>query len=63
MEVENDEVVEKDYLDLLNILTEVGKDKDNKLFQWDRLLHLDDDIRNPDPWITAHAREFGVDVE
>ena len=63
MEVENDEVAEKDYLDLLNILTKVGKDGDNKLFQWDRLLHLDDDIKNPDPRIAAHAREFGVDVE
>ena len=24
---------------------------------------MDDEIENPDPWITAHAREFGVDVD
>ena len=47
----------------LTFLTEVSEDEDNKLFQWDRLLYLDDDIRNLDPRITAHARQFGVDVE
>ena len=34
---------------------------DSQLFQWVRSLHLDDEIENPDPWIFAHAREFGVD--
>ena len=24
---------------------------------------MDDEIENPDPWIAAHAREFGVDVD
>ena len=33
MEVENDKVVEKDYIDLLDISTEVGQEKDNQLFQ------------------------------
>ena len=33
MEVENDRVVEKDYLDLLDILVEVGEKEDNQLFQ------------------------------
>ncbi|KAL6338646.1 hypothetical protein AAG906_021463 [Vitis piasezkii] len=37
--------------------------EDNQLFQWVRPLHLDDEIGNPDPWIVAHAREFGVDVD
>lgn len=32
MEVENDKVVEKDYIDLLDISTEVGQEKDNQLF-------------------------------
>ena len=36
---------------------------DSQLFQWVRSLHLDDEIENPDPWIFAHAREFGVDVD
>ena len=33
MEVENDKVVEKDYIDLLDISAEVGQEKDNQLFQ------------------------------
>ena len=33
MEVENDRVVEKDYLDLLDISAKVGEEEDNKLFQ------------------------------
>ncbi|KAL6333911.1 hypothetical protein AAG906_039323 [Vitis piasezkii] len=26
-------------------------------------IHLDDEVRNPDPQIAAHAREFGVNVD
>nr|CAN75768.1 hypothetical protein VITISV_032563 [Vitis vinifera] len=63
VEVENDRVVEKDYLDLLDISIEMGEEEDNQLFQWVRPLHLDDEIRNPNPRIVAHAREFGVDVD
>ena len=59
----NDRVVEKDYLDLLDISAEVGEEEDNQLFQWVRPLHLDEEIENPDPRITSHAREFGVDVD
>ena len=33
------------------------------MFQWVRLIHLDDEVRNPDPWIATHAREFRVKVE
>ena len=33
MKVENDKVVEINYLDLLDILAKVGEEKDNKLFQ------------------------------
>ncbi|RVW69882.1 hypothetical protein CK203_060700 [Vitis vinifera] len=60
---ENDQVTEKDYLDLLDISTEVGEEEDNQLFQWVRSIHLDDKVGNPDPRIAAHAREFGVNVE
>ncbi|KAL6316429.1 hypothetical protein AAG906_018132 [Vitis piasezkii] len=42
---------------------EVGKEKDNRLFQWVRPIHLDNEVRNPDPRIATHAREFGVNVE
>ena len=63
MEVENDRVAEKDYLDLLDISAEVGEEEDNQLFQWVRPIHLDDEVGNPDPRIAAHAREFGVNVE
>nr|CAN74296.1 hypothetical protein VITISV_025646 [Vitis vinifera] len=49
MEVENDRVVEKDYLDLLDISV--------------KPIHLDDEVGNLDPRIAAHAREFGVNVE
>ncbi|RVW45794.1 hypothetical protein CK203_086275 [Vitis vinifera] len=63
METENDRVAEKDYLDLLDISTEVGEEEDNQLFQWVRSIHLDDKVENPNPRIAAHAQEFGVNVE
>ena len=63
IEVENDKVVNKDSIDLLEISTKVGEEEDNKLFQWVRPLHLDDDDENFDPWIAVHAQEFGVNVE
>ena len=63
MQEETDKVVEKDYLDLLNISVEFGQEEDNQLFQWVRPLHLDDENGNPDPRIDAHVREAGVDVE
>ena len=49
MEVENDKVIEKDYLDLLDILVEVGEEENNQLFQWVRTLHLYDEVKNFDP--------------
>ena len=63
MEAENDRVAEKDYLDILDILAEVGEEEENQLFQWVKPIHLDDEVGNPDPRIATHAREFGVDVE
>ena len=63
MEVENDWVAKKDYLDLLDISAKVGEEEDNQLFQWVRHIHLDDEVGNPDPRIATHAREFGVNVE
>ncbi|RVX03428.1 hypothetical protein CK203_019930 [Vitis vinifera] len=42
---------------------EVGEEKDNRLFQWIRPIHLENEIRNPDSRIATHAREFGVNVE
>ena len=63
METKNDRVVEIDYLNLLDISTEVGEEEDNQLFQWVRPIHLDDKVGNPDPRISAHAQEFGVNVE
>ena len=56
MEAEHDKVVEKDYLDLLDIAVGVGEEEeDNQLFQWVRPLHLDDEDGNPDPRIAAHV--------
>ena len=49
MEVENDRVVEKDYLDLLDISVKVGEKEDNQLLQWVRPIHLDDEVGNLDP--------------
>ena len=63
MQAKTDKVVEKDYLDLLDISTEFGEEKDNQLFQWVRPLHLDDENGNLDLRIVAHVREAGVDVE
>ena len=63
MQVETNKVVEKDYLDLLDISVEFGEEEDNQLFQWVRPLHLDDENGNPDPRIAAHVREASVDVE
>ena len=62
MEAKNDRVDKKDYFDLFNISTKVGKE-DNHLFQWVRPIHLDDEVGNLDPRIAAHAQEFGVDIE
>ena len=42
-------VVEKDYLDLLDISVEVVEEEDNQLFQWARTLHLYDEVKNFDP--------------
>ena len=63
MQVKTDKVVEKDYLDLLDISTEFGEEKDNQLFKWVRTIHLDDENGNHDPRTIAHAREASVDVE
>ena len=42
-------VAENDFLDLLEISAEFGEEDDNKLFQWVKSLHLDDEDGNPDP--------------
>ena len=63
MQAETNKVAEKDYLDLRDISAEFGEEEDNKLFQWVRTLHLDNENGNPDPRIFAHVREAGVDVE
>ena len=62
MQAETDEVDEKNYLDLLDILAEFGKEDDNQLFQWVRPLHFDDEDGNLDPRIAAHVQVVGVDV-
>ena len=48
MEVETNKVAENNFLDLLKISAEFGEEE-NKLFQWVRPLHLDDEDGNPDP--------------
>ena len=63
MQAKIDKVVGNDYLDLLDISAKFGEEEDNQLFQWVRSLHLDDENGNPDPQITTHVREAGVDVE
>ena len=64
MEVENEKVAKKYYLDLLDIATEVGEEEeDNQLFQWVRPFYLDDEDGNPDPRIATHVWEAGVDVD
>ena len=49
MEAETDKVVENNFLDLLEISAEFGEEEENQLFQWVRLLYLDDEDGNPDP--------------
>ncbi|KAL6341115.1 hypothetical protein AAG906_032230 [Vitis piasezkii] len=63
MEIENDTVAKKDYLDLLDISAEVGEEEDDQLFQWVKSLYLVDEDGNTYPRIAAHVREIGVDVE
>ena len=63
MQVETNKVVEKNYLDLLDISVEFGEEEDNQLFQWVIPLHLDDEDGNPDLRIVANVREAGVDVD
>ena len=58
-----EKVVEKYYLDLLDISAEFSEEDDNQLLQWVRPLHLDDENGNLDPRIAAHVREASVDVE
>ena len=53
MEAETDKVVKTNFLDLLEISTEFGEERENQLFQWVRLLHLDDEDENPNPKIVA----------
>ena len=64
MEAETNKVAENNFLDLLKISAEFGEEEEeNKLFQWVRPLHLDDEDGNPDPRIAAYVREAGVNVE
>ena len=63
MEAETNKVAENNFLDILEISAEFGEEEENKLFQWVRPLHLDDEDGNPDPRIAAHVREAGVNVE
>ena len=49
MQAETDKVVEKYYLDLLNILVKFGEEEDNQLFQWVRPFYLDDENGNLNP--------------
>ncbi|KAJ9678214.1 hypothetical protein PVL29_022952 [Vitis rotundifolia] len=37
--------------------------ENDRLFQWVRPIHLNDEVGNLDPQIATHAREFGVNVE
>ena len=55
MEVETDKVAENDILNLLEILAEFGEEEENQLFQWVRLLHLDDEDGNSDLRIATHV--------
>ena len=63
MQVETDKVSKKNYLDLLDISAEFGKEENNQLFQWVKPLHLDDEDGNHDLRIAAHVQEAGVDVD
>ena len=42
MEVENDKVIEKYYLNLVEFSAKVSEEEKNQLFQWVMPLHLDD---------------------
>ena len=48
-------VVENNFLYLLEISAKFGEKDENKLFQWVRSLHLDDENGNPDPRIVEHV--------
>ena len=63
MQAQIDKVSKNDYLDLLDISAEFGEEEDNKLFQWVRFLHLDNEDGNPYPQIVAHVQEVSVDVQ
>ena len=56
MEAKTDKVVETNFLDLLEISVEFGEEGENKLFQWVRPVHLDDEDGNIDPRIAAYVR-------
>ena len=63
MAAEKDKIDETDFMDLLQVAAEVGDDNENPFFDSVRPAYLDDDEGNPDPQITSHARDMGINVE
>ena len=50
-------------LKIRDMEAEIGEEEENQLFQWGRLLHLDDKYGNHDPRIAAHVQEASVNVD
>ena len=48
-------------MDLLQVAA--GDDNENPIFDWVRPAFLDNDEGNPDPHITSHARDMGINIE
>ena len=63
MKAETYKVAKNNFLNLFETSTEFGEEDENKLFQWVRPLHLDDEDGNPNPRIAAHVQEASVNVE
>ena len=63
MAAEKDKVNETDFMDLLQVVAEVGDDNENPIFNWVRPAFLDDNEGNPDSHITSHAQDMRINVE
>ena len=63
MTAEKDKVNETDFMDLFQVVAEVGDNNENPIFNQVTPASLDDDERNPDSHIAFHAQDMRINVE
>ena len=63
MAAEKDKVNETDFMDLLQVVAEVGDDNENSIFNQVSPASLDDSEGNPDSHIASYAQNMRINVE